>query len=365
MRKPKEKADAEATHVRLAAAIRRMITDGELLPGQLLPPTKELARRLGTYGLAVHKAMGLLAEEGVVERTPHVGTVVTGAATALRTAAVYLPAMVLSNNWNANYYRSVYETLHTRARHNGIRLEVFVDSSKAEDCEQLPIELTRAARAHRFQAIFSLASDKRVAWLSELGLPLASVGGDANGVVGFDIREMVAASVAELSAGGCRSLGVITTLLQQRENRLFFDTLATECERRNVTLRDEWIRSPAQYVDDDGASLFSYRELLAMWRMRKRPAGIFAYPDIVVPGAVSAALKLGLDSRRRASFLFHKNKGNAPFCPFEASWIVSDPLAVAETMFDLVRRQVAGIQVAKVMLSTCIEKAETSKSAVA
>jgi hypothetical protein len=77
--------------------------------------------------------------------------------------------------------------------------------------------------------------------------------------------------------------------------------------------------------------------------MRHRPQGVIVFPDILVPGIVCATLKLGLDAGNGPEFVFHKNKDNTPFCPIGASWVVSDPTAVAEAMVMLLRRQVAGL----------------------
>jgi GntR family transcriptional regulator len=51
---------------RIADAVRALITDGELAPGDKLPSERELARRFGTARNTAREAIRLLSEEGLV-----------------------------------------------------------------------------------------------------------------------------------------------------------------------------------------------------------------------------------------------------------------------------------------------------------
>jgi DNA-binding LacI/PurR family transcriptional regulator len=268
-----------------------------------------------------------------------------------------MPAQALSNNWSDNYPCSVYIALSEILRKEGIRMEAFVDPVSLEDSDHLPEELTRAVRARKFQAIFSLISDRRAGWIAKLGLPAASSGGDIAVSVSFDQKEIVRKSLGELRSRGCRSIGIITNMrISHTDDKPFFQIFTRECAKQGLELREEWIRNPVEYTTNCKTAEFGFRELLTLWSMKRRPQGLIVYPDIIVPGVVSAAFKLGLDSRRDISFLFHKNAGNAPFCPFDVSWVVSDPSATAKAMFDLVRQQVAGKKVSPVSIGVSIEK---------
>jgi GntR family transcriptional regulator len=70
----------------VAAEIRRAIADGEIGPGQRMPPAKDLAAILGVNSNTVFRALRLLRDEGLLEFRRGRGVTVAG--TAERTAVV-------------------------------------------------------------------------------------------------------------------------------------------------------------------------------------------------------------------------------------------------------------------------------------
>ncbi|WP_328926666.1 GntR family transcriptional regulator [Streptomyces sp. NBC_00190] len=78
-------------YLRIVAAIRRRIADGELAPGDRIPSTRQIAAEWGVALATATKALTTLRLEGLVEARPRIGTVVAGAATAAATAAPVTP----------------------------------------------------------------------------------------------------------------------------------------------------------------------------------------------------------------------------------------------------------------------------------
>lgn len=330
----------QGIHLQIADALRAKIRSGELQPGQQLPAASALARDCGTYELAVHKAMTILAEEGLVERRPRAGTIVREIKNTLTAAAVYLPNRTLSSDWSGNYVQAVYQSLAQRCEGEGISLKPFFDSRRQEEFDALPGELTQAIRQRKIQAAFSLYSDFRADSLRELGLPLAKLGRYGPDRVNFDPRAIARAMVGAAAAAGKRSLGIITTM--NAESVDFFSALEEYTAEKKITLRQECIRSPLEYVCSSNAAAYGYQQFLTLMSMRDCPECVLVYPDLIVPGVVSARLSLGHRVARDLLCVFHANRGHAAFCPFPASWLMSDPALIADGLLQQVRTQLEG-----------------------
>ncbi|MFF4443266.1 TetR/AcrR family transcriptional regulator C-terminal domain-containing protein [Streptomyces sp. NPDC001502] len=79
-------AAGDPPYLRIAAAIRRSIADGELAPGDRVPSTRQIAAHWGVALATATKALTTLRLEGLVEARPRIGTVVAGSAPAAPTA---------------------------------------------------------------------------------------------------------------------------------------------------------------------------------------------------------------------------------------------------------------------------------------
>src|ERR1700683_2607642 len=71
-------ADQVDLHNQVAAEIRRAIAQGEAVPGERLPPAKDLAAELGVNTNTVLRALRLVRGEGVLEFRRGRGVTVAG-----------------------------------------------------------------------------------------------------------------------------------------------------------------------------------------------------------------------------------------------------------------------------------------------
>jgi GntR family transcriptional regulator len=75
-----DRADPTLLHDQVAGDIRRAIADGEALPGEKLPPARDLAAVLGVNTNTVLRALRILREEGLLEFQRGRGITVAGGA---------------------------------------------------------------------------------------------------------------------------------------------------------------------------------------------------------------------------------------------------------------------------------------------
>ncbi|MGO4633157.1 TetR/AcrR family transcriptional regulator C-terminal domain-containing protein [Streptomyces sp. 2RAF24] len=76
------RAVGDPPYLRIVAAIRRRIAEGELAPGDRVPSTRQIAGEWGVALATATKALTTLRLEGLVEARPRIGTVVAGTAPA-------------------------------------------------------------------------------------------------------------------------------------------------------------------------------------------------------------------------------------------------------------------------------------------
>jgi DNA-binding GntR family transcriptional regulator len=75
-----DRTEGVALHDQVAAEIRRAIADGEAVPGDRLPPAKDLATVLGVNANTVLRALRILRDEGLLDFRRGRGVTVAGSA---------------------------------------------------------------------------------------------------------------------------------------------------------------------------------------------------------------------------------------------------------------------------------------------
>ena len=73
-----DRNDAMPLHEQVAAEIRRDIANGDVRPGQRLPPARDMAAVLGVHPNTVLRALRVLRDDGVLEFRRGRGVTVSG-----------------------------------------------------------------------------------------------------------------------------------------------------------------------------------------------------------------------------------------------------------------------------------------------
>ena len=106
---------------RIAESLRQRIASGRLVVGDFLPTSKQLATEYGTTAVTIDRAIGVLVAEGLVSRTPGVGTVVedprsTGGEEPTQT----LVGALLQAQTESHYWERLLEGINDVLRPAGI-----------------------------------------------------------------------------------------------------------------------------------------------------------------------------------------------------------------------------------------------------
>ena len=73
-----DRGDVLSLHDQVAAEIRRDIANGDVRPGERLPPARDMAAVLGVHSNTVLRALRILRDEGVLEFRRGRGVTVSG-----------------------------------------------------------------------------------------------------------------------------------------------------------------------------------------------------------------------------------------------------------------------------------------------
>lgn len=328
----------------IVEGLREAILKGEIPEGTKLESTSDLAERWNTHVPTVHAALSVLAKEGLVRRSMHYGTTVTGMQRKLDCVGTYFDEGSLSDN--GNYTGRLLQTVGKQLERRGIRTQTWIDHRLPADTSQPWAELKAAAERRDIQGLIVLAANPtELPWLQKLPVPVAiHSSAVVENRVFNRISEAFPAAMAALASQGCRSVGLITVLPRENatpgcmktESMLFHDGFDAAAAASGLETREQWIYSPKSMRNEKGAESFGYECFNAFWKQPDRPDALLVFTDLAAKGALAAIFQQHVNVPEELKLVLHRNAELGLFCPVPATFVDVSIHEVAQALVEMV-----------------------------
>lgn len=348
-------AKFRSAHRQIAEQLRHEIASGGLQLGAKLPPATQLATAWNVSTFTIHKALTILVESGLLVRQRKKGTFVAARSAKLKTVALYYGRNFLADGAATEFYRRLNQWLIRKLAERGIENQLFIDSRAEADHTALPESLKQAVEHRDVQAIIApLITDEDFLLVQKLPLPCAFfTNWKASDKVEQNFRQFFEVGLDQLVGQGCHDIALITASITNHEDArhdLFVKPFLELAAERRLTVRNEWVRAPREFLGHEHMENFGRVEFERLWALEKRPQAVIVHPDVLVRGVISALTENNVSVPDELRLVFHRNEGVRLRCPFPATWMTMSTEAIAKALIDLIERQMDGEAVKPVYL---------------
>jgi DNA-binding LacI/PurR family transcriptional regulator len=129
----------------------------------------------------------------------------------------------------------------------------------------------------------------------------------------------------------------------------FYESFQQVMREEGLATRPDWISDVSEPKADQEA--YGYLQFQKLWKQRKHPDGLIAFPDTTARGVITAVLKLGIETvSSQMKFVFHRNVHMNLLCPFPVTWGISDEDVLAKKLIQIIEKQFRGEKVSPILL---------------
>jgi len=332
----------------VADQVRKKILSKQLTPGTKLPSTAEMAAQIGTDVPTLHRALTELVCEGLITRTPRIGTHVAQWEKGLLRLGVYHSRNVVAN-LSTVAHRVLEAEIQKAASSLKISVQVWTDPRPiSKQNVALPV-IEYAARERIIQGLISTEFDEtHRKWLTKLPVPVTSLYGAPTSLIDFDHDDFFALSIEALKKQGCRSAAFLCPFPASTP---WVSRFQTACEKAGLETRPEWTPGLSDFdFHSLASSAVGYQLFRRLWKQSPRPQGLVVYPDIFSPGVIMAILEQNVRVPQDLKVVLHRNAEIDFFCPFEATFVTSRFSEAARAMINQLDTILKGREPKRVLL---------------
>jgi DNA-binding LacI/PurR family transcriptional regulator/DNA-binding transcriptional regulator YhcF (GntR family) len=332
----------------VADQVRKKILTKQLLPGTKLPSTAQMAAQIGTDVPTLHRALTELVCEGLITRTPRIGTHVAQWEKGLLRLGVYHSRNILAHGGSVTH-RVLEAEVQKAASALKISVQVWTDPRPAsKQAEALPV-VDYAARERIIQALISTDSDEtHRKWFGKLPVPVAVLADSPTNPISFDHQNFFSVAVEALVKQGCRSAAFLCPFDQDSK---WVTAFHAACAKAGLSTRPEWMQgAPDFQMTGNAQEPIAYQSLKRLWRQATRPEGLIVYPDVFSPGIVMAILEEHVRVPQDLKVVLHRHAEIKFFCPFESTFVTSNLAEAARAMINQLDTILKGREPKRVLL---------------
>ncbi len=280
-----------------------LIKNGELEPGEKLPCTIDLAKKMDIGVSTLQKTLSWLTAEGVLERHRNRGTFVAGPAAvnqqtliAVMTRAMFDPSI---SRWDYEAARATVDVLADA----GVACRFYHNQYNAEgpdaDCQEIDPRLIDDINAGRVRGVLVIGSvplshPEFRELLKSRNVPLVETTGRGKNtpfIVEFDRPAHVKRAVDLAAEAGCKGLALIETPGSEHAGPdPLADAFLSEVEAKGIVTCPKWCQRIAWPPDAaKGAAAF-----FEIWQQKGKPDGLIVTDEYVAQGVTQSAFAAGI-----------------------------------------------------------------------
>jgi DNA-binding LacI/PurR family transcriptional regulator len=323
------------------AAILRAEVQTEFGAGDRFPSQTELANRFGTSQNTVREAIGVLVQEGLLERRKGSGTFVSDP--RLSRAVGVLIELDIFHPATSFFFQRVVQLVRGFFQTRGYATRLYVGHTppggpqpERPTCEELVEDLER----HRLLGLAVVGTGTRTAWAEEIcarGVPVVDDKAASSPNTAAGHQELVEAGTRYLVRQGRRNLAFLDwgdPAGSGHSGQRFARVLA-ELE---LPFRREWCLVRAQ----ENLLHNGWQAFQELWAREERPDGIIVADDMLFYSMLPAVLQQGVAVPEELLVVTHTTKGDPRPIHVPVARLEVDPVAFADSIGEALLRRMAG-----------------------
>lgn len=297
-------------------------------PGDKLDSERTFSEQLGVSLPTVREALGILAEQELIERRHGSGTYVLDP-DANRHVAV-LMELDIGHPRTSFFYTRLVQSVRLLLEEKGFKVRLYIGhTAPGAEFEGLTCrDFMEDVQANRISGVVALALPNFIPWdqpLVERGIPV--VGGNNYGPI-FDYKSGIRTGVQRLAEAGRKRLALIGSGGPGATN-VFRESLA----QYGLQFEAHWVPETGGQPAAPGLGWRLFRDVWSAQAVK--PDGLLVLDDMIFRDAAMAMLEADVRVPADLLVITESNRGSFSHYPFPVIQLEYDPDAFARVYVDL------------------------------